>query len=116
METDPTKKFSKKADFYARYRPSYPQAVVDCLREEGGLGDTAVVADIGSGTGILSELLLKNGFRVYGIEPNNEMRQQAKVQLADHSNFTSINATAEGTTLNGHSIDLITVGQGFPLV
>ncbi|HMN30874.1 MAG TPA: hypothetical protein PKE45_22155, partial [Caldilineaceae bacterium] len=71
---DATQRFSSRVENYVRYRPSYPPAVVETLRQRCGLASSARVADIGSGTGLLSELFLRNGNLVYGDEPNREMR------------------------------------------
>jgi SAM-dependent methyltransferase len=67
---DSKQRFSSRVADYVRYRPSYPSALLDLLRSECALRSGHVIADIGSGTGFLSELFLKNGNRVYGIEPN----------------------------------------------
>lgn len=98
-DDEPTKRFSLRVKDYVKYRPSYPTAVLDCLKEECGLTPAAVVADVGSGTGLLTTLFLANGNRVYGIEPNPEMGQAGQQFLADYDNFTSVNGTAEATTL-----------------
>lgn len=113
MEHDPKKRFSNRVENYVKYRPSYPQAVWDCLRDECGLTPTAVIADLGSGTGISSKLFLDNGNTVYGIEPNDEMRQAAETGMSDYSNFISIKGQAEATTLPDHSIDFAIAGQAF---
>jgi SAM-dependent methyltransferase len=110
---DSTKRFSNRVDNYVRYRPGYPTAVFDLLREECELGETAVIADIGSGTGILSKLFLQNGCRVYGVEPNNEMRAAAEKLLRGYANFSSINGTAEATPLPNDCADFVTAGQAF---
>ena len=111
MSLNPTQRFSNRVDNYVKYRPSYPTAVLDCLRVECGLVETAVIADIGSGTGILSRLFLQNGNRVLGIEPNKEMREAGESFLADFPRFTSVNGTAEATTLPDDSVDFVTAGQ-----
>ena len=108
-----TKRFSDRVDNYVLYRPGYPVSILDLLREKCGLGNTAVIADIGSGTGILSELFLQNGNRVYGVEPNDEMRAAAERQLSQYANFTSVNGTAEATTLPDNWADFVTAGQAF---
>jgi ubiquinone/menaquinone biosynthesis C-methylase UbiE len=72
-----------------------------------------MIADIGSGTGILSVVFLHNGNTVFGVEPNNEMRIAAEQLLRHYPNFKSVNGTAEATTLPDHSVDLITAGQAF---
>jgi SAM-dependent methyltransferase len=110
---DPTQRFSTRVADYIRYRPSYPPAVIELLRNTAGLTHGAIAADVGSGTGMLSQLLLDTGATVYGVEPNDAMRAAAETLLHDQPRFVSIAATAENTTLPDHQIDLITAAQAF---
>lgn len=112
-QIDPTTRFSDRVDNYVKYRPRYPRAVLDVLVAECGLTPAATIADIGSGTGFFSELLVQNGNRVYGVEPNAEMRAAGEKLLAAYPNFTSVAATAEATTLPAASVDFVTAGQAF---
>jgi ubiquinone/menaquinone biosynthesis C-methylase UbiE len=111
--SDAKQRFSNRAADYARYRPSYPLALYDLLGKECALGPEHVVADIGSGTGLLSKLFLDHGNRVYGVEPNAEMRAGGQEFLGGYSNFQSVDASAEYTRLADCSFDFITVGQAF---
>lgn len=111
--TDAKQRFSNRVADYVRYRPGYTTAVRDLLRAECGLRSGHVIADIGSGTGFLSELFLKNGNRVFGIEPNEAMRQAGEEYLAEYGNFTSINGSAEATTLEDACADFVISGQAF---
>lgn len=111
LNAAPTERFSSRVENYARYRPSYPKEVIGVLRDECSLAPTSVVADIASGTGLFTRLLLENGNRVFGIEPNKEMREAGEHYLAAFSKFTSIAATAEATTLPDASVDLVTCAQ-----
>lgn len=110
---NPTERFSSRVENYIKYRPGYPKAIIDLFRKDCLLTSASVIADIGSGTGILTELLLKNHNTVYGIEPNQEMRGAAQRLLNGYPQFHSVAATAEATTLSEKSIDLITAGQAF---
>ena len=110
---DAIQRFSDRVTNYVRYRPSYPPQVLDLLRDACGLTATSVVADVGSGTGILTRLLLENGNTVYGVEPNGPMRSAAEEHLAGYPFFTSIDGRAEKTTLPDHSVDFITAAQSF---
>jgi ubiquinone/menaquinone biosynthesis C-methylase UbiE len=110
---NPTERFSTRVGNYVKYRPGYPPEVITLLEAECGLTPSAIIADIGSGTGILSELFLKNGNTVYGVEPNREMREAGERLLNDYRNFKSIEGTAEDTKLDKASIDFITAGQAF---
>src|ERR1022692_4825218 len=103
--TTPTQRFSSRAANYVKYRPGYPGGVIKTLVKECGLTVKSVVADIGSGTGILSELFLKDGNRVFGVEPNREMREAGEQLLGKYPTFTSIDGTAEETSLADCSVD-----------
>lgn len=110
---DSVSRFSNRVENYARYRPGYPPAVIDILRSDCGLTEASIIADVGSGTGILSELFLKNGNQLFGIEPNAAMRGAAERFLTPYANFVSIDAVAERTSLQPGSVDFITAGQAF---
>src|SRR6266852_3856132 len=111
--TDAKQRFSNRVADYVRYRPGYPTEVITLLRSECALRPGHVIADIGSGTGFLSELFLKNGNRVYGVEPNEAMRQAGEEYLASFDSFVSLNGSAEATTLEDASVDFVTAGQAF---
>ena len=111
--TDSTRRFSSRVEDYINFRPGYPAALVSALLDKTGLDADATVADIGSGTGIFTRLLLDQGLRVTAVEPNANMRQAAETLLSGYSRFTSIDAPAERTGLADHSIDLVTVAQAF---
>jgi SAM-dependent methyltransferase len=108
---DPTQRFSSRVENYVRYRPGYPPDVVELLRCECGLTADTIVADIASGTGKLTRMFLENGNRVFGVEPNADMRKAGEQLLADYPRFTSVAGTAEATTLPDRSIDIVTAAQ-----
>jgi 16S rRNA A1518/A1519 N6-dimethyltransferase RsmA/KsgA/DIM1 with predicted DNA glycosylase/AP lyase activity len=105
VEEDPKNRFSNRATYYAKSRPRYPEAILNFMENELSLTKESVIADIGSGTGILSELFLRHGNSVFGVEPNREMRKAAEELLAAYPNFKSTNGTAEATTLPAASVD-----------
>jgi len=109
----PSERFSSRVENYSRYRPDYPQAAIELLAARCGLSTAALVADIGSGTGILTRELLATGARVIGVEPNDGMRAAAEAQLGAEARFVSVAATAEATTLAPDSVDLWVAGQAF---
>ena len=108
---DSTQRFSSRVDNYVRYRPGYPPEVLELLRTECGLSPSSIVADIASGTGILTRMLLENGNRVFGVEPNPEMRRAGEQFLTRYPGFTSVAGSAEATMLDDHSVDIITAAQ-----
>ncbi|MEM7128993.1 MAG: methyltransferase domain-containing protein [Chloroflexota bacterium] len=110
---DSTKRFSDRVANYVKYRPRYPQAIIPYLERQIGLTSDTIIADVGSGTGILTELFLDHGNFVYGVEPNEPMRSAAEDLLSSYECFTSIDGTAEATTLTEESVNLIVAGQAF---
>lgn len=110
---DSTQRFSDRVENYLKYRPGYPAAILDLLQNNCGLTPDSIVADIGSGTGLLSQLFLQNGNCVIGVEPNREMRQASRPLLHSFPNFSAVAATAEESTLVESSIDFIVAGQAF---
>jgi len=110
---DPTHRFSGRVQNYVKYRPGYPPLLIPFLREELGLARDWVIADVGSGTGKLAEAFLQEGYTIIGVEPNLEMRRAGEALLSIWPRFRSIEGTAERSTLESQSIDLVVAGQAF---
>ena len=110
---DSKTRFSSRVENYVKYRPSYPKEIIIFLTQEGILSKASIIADIGSGTGILTKLFLENSNKVYGVEPNDDMRKAGEFYLKDYPEFISRKGTAESTGLSDKSIDLIIIGQAF---
>lgn len=108
-----TEKFTGRAAIYAKFRPDYPDALIHDLIDENNLDGSSLVADIGSGTGILTKQLLESGLRVMAVEPNAEMRHIAETQMEHDPQFISVPGSAEQTGLDTATVDLITVAQAF---
>jgi ubiquinone/menaquinone biosynthesis C-methylase UbiE len=108
-----TQRFTNRVDNYTKYRPGYPPGVLTKLREAGGLSTHTTIADVGSGTGIFTLLLLDEGYTVYAVEPNDAMRQAADEQLGASKKYHSVNGTAEATTLSARSINMVVCAQAF---
>jgi ubiquinone/menaquinone biosynthesis C-methylase UbiE len=113
MAADSTTRFSDRVDNYIKYRPHYPEEVIIYLKENKIIDENTITADIGSGTGISTELFLPHVKKIYAVEPNKEMREAAEKLLSHHNNFISINSTAEKTGLEANSIDTIIAAQAF---
>jgi SAM-dependent methyltransferase len=109
----PTERFSDRVEDYVRYRPGYPRALLDYLREHARLDASSVVADVGSGTGISTALFLDAGCEVFAVEPNAAMRAAAELRLRQNASFYSVDGRAEQTTLADASVDIVAAGTAF---
>ncbi len=110
---NPTTRFSDRVSDYINFRPNYPIEILDLLADRCGLTPESVIADIGSGTGMLTQLFLENGNPVVGVEPSQEMREAAEHLLAPFGRFNSIGATAEATRLPAQTFDFVVAAQAF---
>ncbi|WFR61123.1 class I SAM-dependent methyltransferase [Paenibacillus amylolyticus] len=106
-------RFSSRVDSYLKYRPSYPNEAIDYLYDVVGLRANSTISDIGSGTGIISKLLLERGSYVVAVEPNQAMRKAAEQMLENDPKFQSISGSAESTELPDQSVDFIVCAQAF---
>lgn len=110
---NPTQRFSNRVENYRKFRPGYPPEIIPLLESACGLTGESVIADLGSGTGLFTEIFLKNGNRVLGVEPNPEMRKAGEQALQSYAKFQSVDGTAERTTLADRSVDFVVAGQAF---
>jgi len=106
-----TRRFSDRVENYVRYRPGYPAEALDVLRSECALAPEHIIADVASGTGIFTRLLLENGNEVIGVEPNAEMREAGERLLGTFPKFKSVAGTAEATRLAFESVDFVAAAQ-----
>lgn len=112
---DSYQSFNNKADLYSKNRPSYSENFIKCLKEQLKFSSNSICADIGAGTGKLTEILLNNFNTVYAIEPNTQMLEKCKNNLSNYSNVIFKNDSAELIHVRDNSFDFITVAQAFHL-
>ncbi len=106
-------KFTGRSEDYVKYRPSYPDALLEAISDRCPLRAGTMVADVGAGTGIFSEALLERGCTVLSVEPNADMRNAASDYLRKFGNALVLPGTGEATGLVPQSVDLVTVAQAF---
>ncbi len=104
-----TEGFTGKAQAYAAGRPSYPDEAIDYICSL--VSSNAIFADIGAGTGKFTQLVARNGYEIFAVEPNIDMLEQLKITLAPFPNAKVINSTAEATTIQNNSVDIIICSQ-----
>jgi SAM-dependent methyltransferase len=108
-----TERFSSRVEDYRKFRPHYPREILETLYAECRLTPSASMADIGSGTGCLTELFLENGNPVFAVEPNRDMREAGQQLLGKYPGLQNIDGTAEATSLPDQCVDFIVSGQAF---
>jgi ubiquinone/menaquinone biosynthesis C-methylase UbiE len=110
---DNTSQFNSRAKKYTVGRASYPIEICEDLLSILGLDCDCSVADVGAGTGKLTAILAKRFSHVYAIEPNKEMFTELKGQVLTCSNVSVLNGSAEQTSLENSSVDIVCAAQAF---
>jgi SAM-dependent methyltransferase len=114
MVRDPKVRFSDRADDYRKYRPSYPVEALKFAKDHCHAREDWQIADVGSGTGISTEALLRVfGCSVHAVEPNASMRAQAERLLGRNPRFHSVDGSSECTSLPDASVDMVAAFQAF---
>ncbi|PVX83154.1 class I SAM-dependent methyltransferase [Paraburkholderia unamae] len=113
MIDDSTRRFTDRVADYVKFRPTYPREVATFVHVECGIAPGAPVADIGAGTGLSTKLFLDAGHPVTAVEPNAAMRVAADDLLGGYKGYRSVAGTAEATTLDPASVDLVSAAQAF---
>jgi len=113
MTKDPRERFSGRVGAYVKYRQGYPDTLIPLIETLAELTTHSVIADVGSGTGLLAEAFLRSGYAVLGVEPNREMRESGEQRLLRFSRFRSVAGSAESTGLEPGGVDLVAAGRAF---
>ena len=108
-----TNRFDGKGEIYAKARPKYALEFFDYLKNALNIPAGSVFADVGSGTGIFTEQLLSRGYKVFAVEPNEDMRKKAEEKLSTDENFVSVNGSEGNMNLPDSSADYVTAAQAF---
>ena len=105
-------RFDGRAADYDLYRERYDASeILAPLRDWCGLTPEWLVADLGAGTGMLSDVFLANGNRAIAIEPNAEMRAACAHLHPGESRLEIREGTAEATGLEDASVDMVCSGR-----
>lgn len=113
MSIDSINKFNKMQNDYSKYRPEYSNEAIEYILSLQNIDNNFTIADIGAGTGKLSLPFVKRGLKLYGIEPNSDMYKKCIENMKEYNNFSGILGSAESTSLDDNSINLLVVGQAF---
>jgi ubiquinone/menaquinone biosynthesis C-methylase UbiE len=106
--------FTELSKYYIN-RPGYSLDVLDIIatsiKKRSGRKEL-IVADIGAGTGKLTEDLYALGYSGFAVEPNDAMRTEGEKAL-NGKPFTWLCGSAEETTLPDNSVDWLLMGSSF---
>ena len=112
--TETSEIWTGEAIRYDRTRPTPPPALLDMLTQLIHMPHPALVVDLGSGTGLSTTIWGERAQHVIGIEPNADMRTQARRKIEHHPNAARIEyreGSAHRTGLPDGCADIVTCAQ-----
>lgn len=105
--------FTKLAKDYVN-RPGYSLNVLSVIGRYAGMDRRDFrVADVGAGTGKLTENLSTLGLCGYAVEPNKAMREEGMKAFLNNQSFVWSEGAAEHTELPDSSVDWVLMGSSF---
>jgi SAM-dependent methyltransferase len=106
-----SRNFGSIAELYERVRPGYPAEAVDWfLAADAPASGVLRIADVGTGTGKLTDALLAPGRAVTAVDPDPGM---LAVLASKHPGVTTVTGTAEQLPFDDDSFDAVTFGQSW---
>jgi ubiquinone/menaquinone biosynthesis C-methylase UbiE len=104
-------RFSGFADRYDTYRPRPPAVIAGILMQLAAVDRPRLVVDLGSGTGLSTEMWIGRAAEVIGIEPNADMRLQAIQRLEGTPDIRFQDGISSATGLPDGVVDIVTCSQ-----
>lgn len=104
------KQFDQVADVYARFRPTYPDAVYDLIAQRNGRVTYTRGLDVGCGAGHSTHGLRHICHEIVGVEPGDRLREQARQRFPQ---YRFEQGSGERTGQPDNACDLITVATAF---
>lgn len=111
---NPSGRFSGLSALYTTGRPSYPAEAIQLILKGYARNQSSVLVDIGCGTGISTRLIAAEGLTVVGVDPNEDMLDEAlKADMPADWHIRYCSGSAESTGLDSDYCDVVLCAQAF---
>jgi SAM-dependent methyltransferase len=105
--------FDEIADLYDRYRPSYPERLVDDVVAFSGIHPDGRILEIGCGTGQLTRLFARRGFSIRCVELGANLARLAERNCAEFGRVRIEVSSFEEWPAPAAEFDLVVAAQSF---
>ncbi|MFA6272169.1 MAG: class I SAM-dependent methyltransferase [Patescibacteria group bacterium] len=105
--------FNSVSKSYDRYRPDYPQKLIDDIILYSGIQESSNILEIGTGSGLASEYFLSKGFKLTMLDISKKLIIIAKNKFKKYKDTKYIINSFEKTRLPSKNFDLIFSAQAF---
>lgn len=105
--------FDKTAEYYDKFRPSYPAEIVSKLISSSNLDTDSKVLEIGSGSGKATELFVPYGLNIDCVDPGQNLVTNGRIKFAKYSKVKFQVSRFEEMDLEADQYDAIISAQAF---
>lgn len=104
--------FNLAAEYYDKYRPGYPQEIIDSLISVTGISECSDLLEIGCGSGKATGQLIGNGFNILGIDPGEDLIRIGNERFINE-NVNFVKGRFEEQDFGQKKFDVIYAAQSF---
>lgn len=104
--------FNKAAEYYDRFRPSYPQEIIETLISEAEISKGSKLLEIGAGSGKATSQFAGKGFDILCIEPGEDLVRIGNERFKSETIEFCL-GRFEQTKLPEERFDLVFAAQSF---
>ncbi len=105
--------FNLAADYYDRYRPSYPSEIIEQLINKTGIAKGSELLEIGAGSGKATELFKEKGYNICCIDPGKDLVANGRIKFQDYPGIKFECQRFEEYDAQKNSIEVIYSAQAF---
>ena len=105
--------FDRTADYYDKFRPSYPMEIVDKIISAANLDNNSRLLEIGSGSGKATELFAPKGFNIFCVDPGENLVRNGRKKFLKFQNIKFQVARFEELDLEPKQYDVVFSAQAF---
>jgi ubiquinone/menaquinone biosynthesis C-methylase UbiE len=108
-----SKRFNEAASYYDRYRPGYPDALVQCLIRETGILPGAKLLEIGAGSGKATLQFADGGYEILCLEPGEDQVREGRRRFEKNPDIRFVASRFEEWEEPKSAFDVVFSAQAF---
>ncbi len=108
-----SQRFDGVANLYDKYRPNYPDELIEDVIHISGIQSEGRILEIGSGTGKATLQFAQRGYTILCLEPGQNLIDVARKNLVSYPKVSFVKARFEKWKCDQDEFDLVISAQAF---